>query len=134
VPKFNTNFLLAKVLLVLAGLALATASSAAEPKVLDQLNSATCAGFFPPILGHRSIAIVLAERAIDAQSVCSCGRARLELDGRLAEFLAMDNETFVNRVQDERVRSYIVTRVMQSLVQCLATELDKSLAASTAVK
>ena len=117
-----------------AGLCFSINSIAAEPKLITQLTAATCASFFPPILNNAQLSPILAERSIEGQTICACAKSRVESDPRLSEYLTMDNATLAGRAQDERVRAYLVARVLQSLVQCLATELDLSLAASTAVK
>ena len=127
-----------KALLVATALVVANnfgTATAAEPKFIDHLTSATCAGFFPPILTKPELAPILAERNIEGQTICACGRARVEADGRLTEYFALENEALIKRLQnEERLRAYVIARVVHSLLQCLATEMDASLSASTAVK
>ena len=107
---------------------------AQEAHVIDQAIDATCSAFLAPVLGRKDIAILVAERSIDSAVVCSCAKTSVHEDRRLAEYLAMDNNAFNQRFEEPRARSYVLGRLLNSVLSCFATELNATLAASTAIK
>lgn len=117
-----------------SGLLLPIAADAQDQRVIDQLVAGTCNSFLAPILGKKEIAILVAERSIDAAAVCPCASGNVHGDPRLAPFLAMPDDAFVKAVEPAPVRSYVIGRVLQSVIQCFSQELDSTLKASTAIK
>jgi hypothetical protein len=107
---------------------------AREVAVIDQTVDATCTAFLAPILGRKDIAQLATERSIDSRIVRSCARANTRADTRLTEYESMDSATLNQRTEDPRVRSYILMRVLQSVLSCFGTEVNTTLAASTALK
>ena len=120
--------------IIIAQLTLPTAAQAQDQKVINQLVEGTCNSFLAPILGKKEIAALATERSIDAAVVCPCASKNVYSDPRLSSFVSMSDEIFLKATEPNAVRSYVIGRVLQSVLQCFSQELDSTLKASSAVK
>jgi hypothetical protein len=112
-------------------LTVASATHAQEAKFLDQLVSGTCAGFSAQLLERAEFRALITQRPIEAASVCSCAKGRMNSDRRLIALGSRENSEVVARLQNEEaLRSYVVGRAAHSVMACFSAELDASLAAS----
>ena len=116
-------------------LAFATQSaSAQEQNTIDQAVEATCNAFLAPMLGRKEIATLAMARSIDSRTVCSCARKNVYNDKRLSELLTKPDEEIVRVTDAPPVRTYVLGRMMQSVLLCFSQELDATLSASTVLK
>lgn len=107
---------------------------AQDAGLIDQTVEATCAAFLAPVLGRQDIARLTAERTIDSQVVCSCAKKSTRADIRLSPYFSMDREALAAQTEAAPLRSYILGRILQSVLACFSSELNETLNASTAVK
>lgn len=107
---------------------------AQDAGLIDQTVEATCAAFLAPVLGRQDIARLAAERTIDSQIVCACAKKSTRADTRLAPYFSMDREVLAAQTEAAPLRSYIIGRILQSVLACFSSELNETLNASTAVK
>ena len=103
---------------------------AQETKVIGQLVDATCTSFLAPVLGRKEIATLAAARGIDSRQVCSCANRSVAADSRLAPLLGQGDEAILRATEDLQLRSYVIGRVLNSVLQCFSQELDATLVAS----
>ena len=108
----------------------ASSVEAQETRVISQLVDATCTSFLAPTLGRKEIATLAAVRGIDSRLVCSCANRSVEADPRLASLLGQADEAILRATEDPQLRSYVVGRVLNSVLQCFSQELDATLVAS----
>ena len=120
--------------IITAQLTLMSPAQAQDQKIINQLVEGTCNSFLAPILGKKEIATLATERSIDAAVVCPCASKNVYSDPRLSSFVAMSDETLLKATEPNAVRSYVIGRVLQSVLQCFSQELDSTLKASSAVK
>jgi hypothetical protein len=80
---------------------------------------------FSQVEGVRDLVI---KHPIDYEKVCSCAQANFVKDSRLREFLKTASNDTKQRLNTDELSSYVAVRVMSSMLACIATELDATLA------
>jgi hypothetical protein len=106
---------------------IANTAMAQDANLIDQATDATCTSFLAPVLGRKDIAIIATARSIKSEDVCGCAKARTREDSRLTAYYALDNDSLAQKTNDAKIRSYIIGRVLQSVLACFGNELGTSL-------
>jgi hypothetical protein len=99
-----------------------------------QLVAAQCPKFTSQIVDRPELKSILSQRPVDIVVVCTCTQRSFLADARLQKALNVDDQALVERMQEERMRAYLTTRLMASVLGCLTPELERSLAATSPVK
>ena len=104
------------------------------PVSLPQLVAAQCPKFTSQLVDRPEFKSILSQRPVDIGAVCTCTQRSFVADARLQKSLNVDDQALVERMQDERMRSYLTVRLMASVLACLTPELERALAATSPVK
>ena len=80
------------------------------------------------------VASMVEEHMVNWSVVCSCAKASAGSDRKLGEYLTKYSIDLRRPPENERVRSYIAGRLLQSIFSCYASSLDSVLNASTALQ
>jgi hypothetical protein len=121
-------------LVVGVALLLSKSALAHDASLIDETVDATCTAFLAPVLGRQDIARLATERTIDSRVVCSCAKKNTRDDTRLSQYFSMNRELLAAQTEAGPIRSYILGRILQSVLTCFSAELSETLNASTAVK
>lgn len=101
---------------------------------LPQLVAAQCPKFTSQLVDRPEFKSILSRRPVDIAAVCTCTQRSFVADARLQKSLNVDDQALVERMQDERMRSYLTVRLMASVLACLTPELERALAAASPIK
>jgi hypothetical protein len=101
---------------------------------IPQLVAAQCPKFTSQLVDRPEFKSILSQRPVDIGAVCTCTQRSFVADARLQKSLNVDDQALVERMQDERMRSYLTVRLMASVLACLTPELERALAATSPVK
>jgi len=110
------------------------AGSPASSVSVADLVSAQCPKFTSQIVDRPELKSILSQRPVDIGAVCTCTQRSFLADARLQKALNVDDQALIDRMRDERMKAYLTTRLMASVLACLAPELERSLAATSPVK
>lgn len=88
-----------------------------------------CPVLIKDLTGNRDIQAAFAGRAVDSQSVCSCAFDRIVGDSRLVAEFRVENAVLAQRLNAGGLKAYATLRGITSILACLSTDVDKSLAA-----
>lgn len=78
--------------------------------------------------------LVLRERPINVQGVCTCVREEFLADKRLLEKLTPEKDVLSVYMEGTHLRSYTELRFFQSVLTCVAMDLELSLLATAPEK
>lgn len=79
------------------------------------------------ITTQRELSLALSVRPVDTASVCNCAESSFSTDPRLAKFWALSEKDMSEPIQSEQVKSYMTGRIITSILECLANELNMPL-------
>jgi len=99
-----------------------------------QLVAAQCPKFTSQVVDRPELKPILSQRPVDISAVCTCTQRSLLADARLQKALNVDDQALVERMKEERMKAYLTTRLMASVLGCLTPELERALAATPPVK
>jgi len=99
-----------------------------------QLVAAQCPKFTSQVVDRPELKPILSQRPVDISAVCTCTQRSFLADARLQKALNVDEQALVERMKEERMKAYLTTRLMASVLGCLTPELERALAATPPVK
>jgi len=99
-----------------------------------QLVAAQCPKFTSQVVDRPELKPILSQRPVDISAVCTCTQRSFLADARLQKALNVDDQALVERMKEERMKAYLTTRLMASVLGCLTPELERALAATPPVK
>lgn len=121
------------ILFLVVGAALVPANAQQASKVperREQLLHAlrpVCEKMTVQIATQKELSLALSVRPIDSASVCNCAESSFSADPRLAKFWGLSEQDMSEPIQSEQVKSYMTGRIITSILECLANELNMSL-------
>jgi hypothetical protein len=129
-------------ILVAVTLAISTSVAAQGPTPTPQPSStsvpdlvaAQCPRFSSQLVDRPELKPVLSQRPVDIPTVCACTQRSFLADARLQKALNVDDQTLVETMKDERLRSYLTLRLMTSVLECLTPELERAMTAGSPFK
>jgi uncharacterized protein VirK/YbjX len=98
------------------------------------LVAAQCPKFTSQIVDRPELKSILSQRPVDIGAVCTCTQRSFLADARLQKALNVDDQALTERMKDERMRAYLTTRLMTSVLGCLTPELERALAATSPMR
>jgi hypothetical protein len=110
-----------------------TAPPQSGPSV-PQLVAAQCPKFTSQLVDRPELKPILSQRPVDVAAVCTCTQRSFVADTRLQKALDVDDQALIERMKDDRMRSYLTMRLMASVLECLTPELERALGATSPVK
>lgn len=75
----------------------------------------------------REFALSLSARPVHAEAVCTCSDARFAADPRLSKFWGLPSDELGELFRSDPLKSYLASRMITSVLECLGPELDRSL-------
>ena len=99
-----------------------------------QLVAAQCPKFTSQVVDRPELKPILSQRPVDISAVCTCTQRSFLADARLQKALNVDEQALVERMKEERMKAYLTTRLMASVLGCLTPELERALAATPPVR
>jgi hypothetical protein len=129
-------------ILIAATFALSTSVAAQGPTAapqpsttsVPQLVAAQCPKFSSQLVDRPELKPILSQRPVDIPTVCTCTQRSFLADARLQKALNVDDDTLVETMKDERMRSYLTLRLMTSVLECLTPELERAMTAASPLK
>jgi hypothetical protein len=122
---------------VLAQAPTAPAPAAAAPAPsasVPQLVAAQCPKFSAQLVDRPELKPILSQRPVDIPAVCTCTQRSFLADAKLQKVLNVDDQTLIETMKDERMRSYLTLRLMASVMECLTPELERAMTAASPMK
>ena len=114
-------------LLAISVAVLAVPARAQSPvDLLAKQVSAACPQFVGRLTANPSLAATSSTRPISDSAVCSCAESRIAADPRLRDSLSADQQALKSKLQNASVKSYVLLRMTESMLSCLASEFDAS--------
>jgi hypothetical protein len=101
---------------------------------IPQLVAAQCPKFSAQLVDRPELKPILSQRPVDIPAVCACTQRSFLADARLQKAINVDDQALAERMQDERMRSYLTIRLMASVLECLTPELERAMAAASPLK
>lgn len=87
----------------------------------DLINRMTISADLGPILKHRPI---------DNPTICKCALSRLNQDTRFINYMHVPMSKAQALMETETVKAYAIGRVVSSVMNCLALDIERSLEAT----
>jgi hypothetical protein len=117
-----------RIWLLAVSVAVLTAPAQAQSPVdlLAKQVSAACPQFVGRLTANPNLAATSSARPISDSAVCSCAESRIAADPRLRDSLSGDQQALKAKLQGPSVKSYVLLRMTESMLSCLATEFDAS--------
>ena len=100
-------------------------------KVLVDFMRTSCPSMINAIIDREDLKLALTNRPTDAKSVCSCALNATFADLRLDKEFTGEMSELAKRLESPQLKSYFTLRFSQTLLACLATDMDLSLEKSS---
>jgi hypothetical protein len=109
------------------------ADAPASPTSLAEVIAVACPAFVQPILSNPLFDMALRHRPIVLNDICKCGVTRALNDSVVSPLKDLPYRDLNARLQnDTSLQAYVLSRALQSIMQCYSEEIDSRLNESKA--